>query len=105
MSSIKNAHSRKNNPGRPRGSTVGDTPFAVKLRAVFPDKTLAEVGVAMNVSADAARRYLSGENEAVHSSLAALHAATRVDLNWLLDDSDNRPGPVFVRRRKGKSHA
>jgi len=99
MSSIKNTEKRKMS-GRPRASTVGRSPFAVKLRALFPDRTLAEVGASMGVSGEAARRYLSDQQEAVKSAISALHASTRVDLNWLLNDADMREGPIFVRRRK-----
>lgn len=54
----------------------------------------------MGVTGPAALRYLDGSRVPDATALARLHASTNVDLNWLLNDEDFRPGPILVRRRR-----
>ena len=102
MSSGKSTHGLKS-AGRPKGDTTPNTVLAKKLQAVCGSKKYSEISSLFGVSGVAVSRYLTGKKVPVAAALAHFHRETHVDLNWLLDDADDREGPVFVRKRKRSS--
>ncbi len=99
MSTTKSTNRLKSS-GRPKGDTTPKTVLAKKLQATCGPGNYADFSILFGVSSVAVSRYLTGSNIPVVGALASLHVATGVDLNWLLNDADDREGPVFARRRK-----
>ena len=102
MSSSKTTQSSKKR-GRPRLGVVPTSTFSGKLQRFLNAKDFFLAAEKFGVTPKAAREFLAGQKLPGCAVLVRLHASTGVDLNWLLDDSDDRPGPVFVRKRRLKA--
>jgi ribosome-binding protein aMBF1 (putative translation factor) len=53
----------------------------------------------MEKSPNTCKRYFSGDRVPDAESTGRLKAALGIDLNWLLNDSDTREGPVYLEKK------
>ena len=88
---------------RPTKENSRKTIFGKKLDDIRGNVILTEFCKYFDVQPSTYSKYLNGDNTPPMGKMwefvlryAAEHNAQRLDLNWLMNDNDRRPGPVFI---------
>lgn len=88
---------------RPKKENTRKSIFGNKLEAIAPTNKIIRLSEYFGIGLTAVSKYLNGDSSPSMTKLqelvlnyAAANEMKRLDLNWLLNDNDRRPGPVFV---------